>query len=117
MNADVAARNLIPTVTSATFDAYVLRAGEPVVVEFMSYGCAHCRAIDPALQHVARELAGHEAVVRVNVAVEQELADAYAVAATPTFVLFRDGREIERIEGPHPIYATLLAALSDPFAR
>jgi thioredoxin 1 len=86
----------IATVDGATFDSSVLAAPGPVAVEFMSYGCAHCRALEPIIEHVATLLAGREAIVRVNVAIEHELADRYAIEVTPTMLMFLDGREAGR---------------------
>jgi thioredoxin-like negative regulator of GroEL len=65
----------IRTVTSSTFSSLVLEAQGPIVAEFMSYGCAHCRAIEPVLQQVAEMVKSKETIFRVNVGVEQELAD------------------------------------------
>jgi thioredoxin 1 len=106
----------IPTVTGDTFDADVLGAAGPIAVEFMSYGCAHCRAMEPVLQAVAADVRGRERVVRVNVGTDQELASTYAIAGTPTFVMFRDAREVGRVEGPHPTRASVLHAITQPFA-
>jgi thiol-disulfide isomerase/thioredoxin len=47
-------RDKIQTVTSNTFTRLVLEAEGPIVVKFMSYGCAHCRAIEPVLEQVAQ---------------------------------------------------------------
>ena len=44
----------IQTVTSSTFTRLVLQAEGPIAVEFMSYGCAHCRVIEPVLEQVAQ---------------------------------------------------------------
>ena len=49
------------------------------MVEFMSYGCAHCRAIEPVLEQVAKMVGPQERVFRVNIAVEQELAGSYQI--------------------------------------
>ena len=106
----------IRTVTSETFSNGVLEAVGPVVVEFMSYGCAHCGAMEPILQRVAAALKGTETIVRVNVAVDDDLAQRYEIAGTPTLVMFLGGRELERIEGPAPLYEGLMAAVTRPFA-
>ena len=45
--------DLIKTVTSSSFTRLVLEAEGPIAVEFMSYGCEHCRAIEPVLEQVA----------------------------------------------------------------
>jgi thioredoxin 1 len=106
---------LIQTVTEATFESLVLKSTGPVAVEFMSYGCAHCRAIEPVLRQVAETIQSTEHIFRVNAAVDQTLAGRYDIQGTPTFVMFRNAREVGRVEGPHPTVAAVLAAVTQPF--
>ncbi len=105
----------IRTVTGATFSQWVLEGDGPIVVEFMSYGCVHCRAMEPILQRVAEMLKSKEEIFRVNTAVEQELVDSYQVQGTPTLIMFLQGREVGRFEGPPPIVENVLAAVTQPF--
>lgn len=105
----------IGTVTSSTFASLVLEAKGPIVVEFMSYGCSHCQALEPVLRQVAEQVKSKEKIFRVNTAVEQELADSYAIQGTPTLIMFLNGAEVGRDEGPHPTVPTVLAAITQPF--
>lgn len=73
----------IRTVTGETFDPLVLRGEGPIVVEFMSYGCAHCRVIEPILQEVAALLKHKATAFRVNIAVDPALAATYEVQGPP----------------------------------
>jgi thioredoxin 1 len=107
----------VQTVTATSFKSAVLEARDPVAVEFMSYGCSHCRTIEPFVREVARDLAGREAIVRVNVAVDADLAAGYAVLGTPTFVMFSDGAEVGRVEGPSPTYAGVFSAVTGAFSE
>ena len=59
----------------------------------------------------------NETVVRINIAVEQELAARYGMLGTPTLIMFPDGGEVARVEGPHPHVATLLSAVTEPFRQ
>jgi thioredoxin 1 len=105
----------IRTVTRNSFGPSVLEATGLVVVEFMSYGCAHCRVIEPVLQQVAKMVESREKIFRVNTALEKELADAYGVGATPTLIMFLDGREVGRVEGPSPTISSVLTAVTEAF--
>ena len=49
------------------------------------------------------------------IAVEQELAESYGILGTPTFVMFRNGVEVGRAEGPNPTFANVLAVIKQPF--
>jgi thioredoxin 1 len=105
----------IRTVTSRTFNLLVLQGVGPIVVEFMSYGCAHCRVLEPVLQRVAEMLVAKEKVFRVNIAVEPALAATYGIRGTPTLVMFLNGREAGRVDGPHPNLSSVLTAVTQPF--
>ncbi len=63
----------IRTVTSGTFNARVLEAKGPIAVEFMSYGCVHCRELEPVLQQVAEMVKSKGTIFRANTADDQEL--------------------------------------------
>ena len=85
------------------------------MVEFMSYGCAHCRAMEPILQEVAEMVKPQETIFRVNIAVEPDLAESYEIEGTPTLLMFLDGKEVGRAEGPRPTTAELLTTITEPF--
>ena len=106
---------LIQTVTGSTFKASVLEGEGPIAVEFMSYGCAHCRALEPILQQAAEIMKTREHIFRVNVAVERELAERYQIEGTPTLVMFLNAQEVGRTEGPHPTLSRVISAITGPF--
>jgi thioredoxin 1 len=105
----------IGTVTSSTFSPLVLEAAGPIVVEFMSYGCAHCRALEPVIEKVAETVKSKEKIFRVNTAVEEELSDSYEIQGTPTLIMFLNGKEVGRVEGPQPTVESVLIAVTQPF--
>jgi thioredoxin-like negative regulator of GroEL len=95
----------------------VLDADGPIAVEFMSYGCAHCGAIEPMLQQVADMIRSTEKIFRVNTGLDQDLAESYGIQGTPTLVMFLSGQEVGRIEGPPPIVSELLTDITQPFEQ
>ena len=105
----------IRTVTTGTFDRLVLKGQGPIVVEFMSYGCAHCGAIEPDLQQVAEMVESTEKIFRVNIALDRELADAYEVQGTPTLIMFLNGAVVGREEGPSPDVSNILTLVRQPY--
>jgi thioredoxin 1 len=102
-------------VTTSTFRHLVLEGDGPIVVEFMSYGCAYCRVIEPVLQQVAQTVKSEDQIFRVNVAVERELAESYQVQTTPTLIMFLNGTEVGRVEGPDPTVSAVLAVMTQAF--
>ena len=111
------AADQIQTITRDDFKAVVLEGAGPIAVEFMSYGCPHCRTIEPVLQRVAEMVRSKVKIFRVNVAIEQELASSYDIEGTPNLIMFLNGRLVGRIEGPSPTVASVLTAVTHPFKR
>lgn len=109
------ASDTIQTLDSQSFSRLVIAGRGPIAVEFMSYGCAYCRAIEPILQQVAREIEADETVFRVNIEAEPDLAAHYEIAGTPTFVTFLNGQELGRVEGPDPSRSSVIQAVTGPF--
>jgi thioredoxin 1 len=112
---EAGSKDRIQSVTGSTFDTLVLAGEGPIVVEFMSYGCGHCQAIEPILQKVAEVLQPGEKWFRVNVAVEQDLANRCEIVGTPTLIMFLNGIVVGRDEGPVPSLAGVLAAVQAPY--
>ncbi|MGI9106349.1 MAG: thioredoxin [Pyrinomonadaceae bacterium] len=89
----------VKDVSDAAFAQDVLGASEPVLVDFWAAWCAPCRMIAPAVEAVAKEYEGRACVVKVNVDDNPEVAGRYGIKGIPTLILFRDGKEAERIVG------------------
>ena len=105
----------IRTATSSTFNSLVLDGKGPIAVEFMSYGCVHCRELEPVLQQVAEMVKSKGKIFRVNTADDQKLTDSCEIQGTPTIVMFLNGREVGRAEGPPPTVSSVLTAVTHPF--
>lgn len=84
------------------FDEAVLRATEPVLVDFFATWCGPCRAMAPTLDELAIDLAGRVRVVKLDVDEAPELAREHRISSIPCLVLFKGGREVERIVGAAP---------------
>ena len=108
-------RDWIQTVNGDNFGPLVLQGAGPIVVEFMSYGCAYCRNLEPVLQQVAEQVSEQETIFRVNTAVAQELANSYQIEGTPTLLMFLNGSEVGRVTGPTPDVSSLMATIVEPF--
>lgn len=110
-----ASRDRIRSVTSGDFSHLVLHAQGCIAVEFMSYSCVHCRAIEPVLQQVAEAVESEVTIYRVNIPVEQQLAAEFSIEGTPTFIMFLNGSVVGRVEGPPPTFSSVLATVTQPF--
>jgi thioredoxin 1 len=91
----------IPTVTDDAFAAEVLESGTPVLVDFTAAWCPPCRVMKPVLAELAAERDDLR-VVALDVDADQRTAAEYGVLSMPTFILFKDGREVQRLVGARP---------------
>jgi len=89
-------------VTDDTFETDVLQASGPVLVDFWAEWCGPCKAIGPALEEIAGELAGKLTVAKVNVDDNPVTPNSYAVRGIPTLILFKDGKPAATQVGAMP---------------
>jgi thioredoxin 1 len=78
-------------INGASFEAEVLQAAQPVVVDFSSPECGPCKMLAPVLNEIAAEQAGRVKVVKVDIYENMELANRYGVRGAPTLLYFMNG--------------------------
>lgn len=83
-------------VTDADFEATVLKSSEPVLVDFFAEWCGPCKAMAPALEAVASEMAGKVKVVKIDVDQNPNTTQKYKISAMPTLIMFSGGKEVNR---------------------
>ena len=81
----------IKHVTDATFDADVLKAGTPVLVDYWAEWCGPCKMIAPHLEAIAAELGDKVQVIKVNIDENPLTPTRYGVRGIPTLMLFKNG--------------------------
>jgi thioredoxin 1 len=89
-------------VKDADFEAEVLKASGPVVVDFWAEWCGPCKALGPTLDEVANELAGKVKVVKVNIDENPNAPTKYNVRSIPTLIIFKDGQVVDQRVGGLP---------------
>jgi thioredoxin 1 len=92
------------------FQASVVRAEKPVLVDFYATWCMPCQVLAPVLERIADRYSGRLEVLKVNVDEEPALAAMHQVSGIPTLKLFKDGSVVDTIVGLAPP-ATLEAKL------
>ena len=86
------ASDLIKHVSDTDFEANVLKAAGPVLVDYWAEWCGPCRAIAPILDEVASAYQGKLQIAKVNVDENREIPAKYGIRGIPTLMLFKDGQ-------------------------
>ena len=97
-------------VTDDSFDAEVLQAPEPVLIDFWAAWCPHCPPMAAICERVAAANAGRVKVVKMNVDNCRQTASKYGIRGVPTVILFHGGEVVEAYPGGRP-EAALQAAI------
>ena len=90
------------TVTDATFAAEVEGSPMPVVVDVWAAWCGPCRTIAPMIDDLAASMAGRVRFAKLNIDDNPTTASRFGVRSIPTLLVFKDGREVDRIVGVQP---------------
>ena len=94
----MAAEN-VQTYTDTNFDADVLNAGQPVLVDFWAEWCGPCRAMEPSINALASDYVGKVSVGKLNVDDNPSITMRYMVRGIPTVMLFKGGQIIDQVVG------------------
>jgi thioredoxin 1 len=78
-------------VTDASFESDVLKAPQPVLVDYWAEWCGPCKMIAPILDEVAREYAGRLSIAKVNIDQNPDTPTRFGIRGIPTLMLFKDG--------------------------
>jgi thioredoxin 1 len=92
----------VAEVTDADFDAEVLGADRPVLVEFTADWCGPCRQLAPVLSALASEETDRLKVVQLDVDTNPEITTRYGVLSMPTLMVFRAGEPVKSMVGARP---------------
>jgi thioredoxin 1 len=88
-------------VTDSTFQAEVLEAEGPVLVDFWAPWCGPCRVVAPTLEEMAAERPDLK-IVKLNVDDNQQTAAKFEVLSIPTLILFKQGQVAKKVIGAYP---------------
>lgn len=94
-------------VTTATFEAEVLKSATPVLVDFWAEWCGPCRAVGPILEEISNEYGEKIKIVKLNTDEEAAIAMKYGIVSIPTMNVFVNGEVVKSIVGAKPKPALL----------
>ena len=91
--------DFVKEVSDSSFENDVLGSSKPVLVDFWAQWCTPCRMLAPTVEAVAQQYTQTATVVKLNVDDNPSTAQRYGIKGIPTLILFRDGKEVERVVG------------------
>ncbi|HEY9095067.1 MAG TPA: thioredoxin TrxA [Hydrogenophaga sp.] len=86
------ASDLIKHVSDATFQADVLDAKAPTLVDFWAEWCGPCKMIAPILDEIATSYNGKLNIAKINVDDNRDVPAKYGIRGIPTLIMFKDGQ-------------------------
>jgi len=89
-------------VTESNFEQEVLQAGTPVLVDLWAAWCGPCRMLAPVVEELAATYTGKVKMGKLNVDEHPQVAAQFRIMNIPTLLLFKGGKEVDRIVGVVP---------------
>jgi thioredoxin 1 len=88
--------------TDSSFEAEVVKADKPVLVDFWAPWCGPCRMLSPLVDELAKEYDGKIKVGKINTDDNAQVATQFRISAIPTLLFFKGGKVIDQLVGVHP---------------
>lgn len=92
----------VKDITDSSFDAEVLRATGPVLVDFWAPWCGPCKMMAPVIDSVAGKYADRVKIVKLNTDENPKTAGQYQISGIPTMLLFKSATVLDRLVGYVP---------------
>jgi thioredoxin 1 len=89
-------------IDDANFETEVLKSQVPVLVDFFAEWCSPCKALTPIIEELAKDYAGKFKMGKIDIDHSRGVPSKYGVMMIPTLILFKNGKEIDKVTGFKP---------------
>ena len=89
----------MPEVTDENFDTEILKSDKTILVDFWAEWCPPCKAMLPIVEKIAESVDDSVKIIKVNVEQAPNISSKYGIYSIPTFLIFKQGEETERMIG------------------
>ncbi len=93
---------MVLEITNDTYEKEVKQSDIPIIVDFWAGWCGPCKMMGPVFEEISEDYEGKLKFAKVNVEKEQEVAGQAGVMGIPCLIVFKDGKEFDRIVGYSP---------------
>ena len=91
--------NTIQVLTDGNFEASVIQASAPVLVDFWAEWCGPCRLVAPTVEALASDFSGRITVGKLNVDDNPLTAGRFGIRSIPTLLVFKGGQVVDSVIG------------------
>ena len=89
-------------ITDQTFDSILASSSKAILVDFGAEWCGPCKMMHPVVEMLAKEVDDKAIVGKVDVDLNPNTAARFGIRNLPTFLLFKDGKLVDRVVGAVP---------------
>lgn len=93
---------MVVEVTDKNFEAEVLKSDVPVLLDFFANWCGPCKMLSPVLEELSGDYEGKIKIAKLDTDQSQQTAAKFGISSIPCVLLFKDGKEVERLVGFRP---------------
>ncbi len=83
----------------SNFESVLNSSKLPLVIDFWASWCGPCQYMTPIFEQLAKKYEGKVVFGKVNIDESQEIPNRYGIYGVPTFIFFKEGKEINRVIG------------------